>query len=206
MVGEVEEERPVLVVADERAGALPDQVGRVRLPGVPRVALRVVRVGAVRQLPWKRKRRVVQGEPPVVVVEVRRVVVVRVALAVVAEEAVEALPERVALGAGRPEPPLPHRAGDVALGLEQLGQGDRGGRERGLALRLHLAVVADGRVPGVPAGQEDAARGRADGVPRVVLREAHALGRQAVERGRADLPLAVAAELAVAEVVGERRG
>ena len=200
---EKEEEGPVLVVANEGPGALGDEVGSVGLPGVPGVAPRIGRVGAVRQLLVDRERRVVEREPPIVVVEVRRVVVVRVALAVVAEEVVEALPQRVALGAGRAEPPLPHGGGRVALGLQELGDRDRRRRQRHLPLGLQLAVVPDGRVPRVLPGQEDAARGRADGVPRVVLREAHALGGEAVERGRADLLLSVAAELGVAEVVGE---
>ena len=180
-----------------------DEVRGVHLADVPGVAPRVGRVGAVRQLLVRRERRVVEREPPVVVVQVRRVVVVGLALAVVAEEVVEALPKRVTLRAGGPEPPLPHRGGDVTLALQQLGEGDRGGGERHLPLGLELAVVSDRRVPGVLAGQEHAARGRADGVPRVVLREAHSLGGEPVDRGRADLLLAVAAELGPAEVVGE---
>ena len=56
---------------------------------------------------------------------------------------------------------------------------------------------------GVLAGHEAAARRRADGAAGVGLGEAHALGRQAVEVGRLDALLAVAAEVAVAEVVGQ---
>ena len=129
--------------------------------------------------------------------------VVGLALAVVAEEVVEALLQRVALRAGRAEAPLAGGRGDVAAGLQPLGDRDGGRRQRPLALRLHLLVVADRRVPGVQARHQHAARRRADRVARVVPREAHALGGQAVDRGRADLLLAVGSDVSVAQVVGE---
>ena len=68
---------------------------------------------------------------------------------------------------------------------------------------LTLAVVADGGVAGVLAGHQAAARRGADGAAGVELRELHPLGRHAVDVRRLDLLLAVAAEFAVAEVVGD---
>ena len=81
--------------------------------------------------------------------------------------------------------------------LRGIGVGEDGLR-RALALGLDRAVVADRRAPGMAAGHQDGARRRAHGVAGVMLREAHPLGREAIERGQADLLLPVAAELAPA--------
>jgi hypothetical protein len=56
--------------------------------------------------------------------------------------------------------------------------------------------------PGVFAGEERVARGRARRRRRVGVGEAQAPGGQGVDRGRPDLGRAVAADVAVAEIVG----
>ena len=198
-----DEERPRAVHADEVAAARPDDVGRVDVAREGSVARWVERIGARSQLLVRRALGVAEHDAPAVVVEVGRVVAVRLALAVVAEEVVEALLQRVALRPGRPEPPLAHRAGRVAERLQDLGNRQLRARQRPLPFRLKLAVVADRGVSGMPSRQQHPARGRADGVARVVLREAHAARGERVERRRLDLLLPVAAELAPAEVVGQ---
>ena len=65
------------------------------------------------------------------------------------------------------------------------------------------AVVADGGVPGVEAGHQRAPRGGADVGAGVKAFEAHTLGGELVEVGRADFALAIRADMADAEVVGE---
>jgi hypothetical protein len=63
-------------------------------------------------------------------------------------------------------------------------------------------VAAHAGAAVVLAGHEHAARGRADGGAGVEVGEAQALRGHAVEVGRGDDLLAVAAEIAVAEVIG----
>ena len=127
----------------------------------------------------------------------------RVALAVVAEKPVEPLMHRVALRAGKAESPFAESAGAVAVAAEQLGDRLLRLGDGPLAFRFHFTVVPDKGVAGVLAGHEHAARRRADGVAAVVAREAHALRGQAVEVGCLDFFLPVAAQLRVAQVVGE---
>ena len=67
----------------------------------------------------------------------------------------------------------------------------------------HEGVAADRGMAGVVAGHQATARRGADGAAGVALREAHALRGQAVEVRRLDLLLAVAAEVAIAQVVGQ---
>ena len=55
----------------------------------------------------------------------------------------------------------------------------------------------------VKAGHEHAARRGADGRAGIGIGESHAVGGQAIEIRRFDLLLAVAAEVAVAEVIGQ---
>jgi hypothetical protein len=54
-----------------------------------------------------------------------------------------------------------------------------------------------------PPGQQGGSAGRANASGDVKIREAHSLGGETVEVGRLDLFLAVAAEFAVAEIVGQ---
>lgn len=93
--------------------------------------------------------------------------------------------------------PFTHPAGGVARVFQHLREGEI------LGPQGDLAVAAEVGVPGMVAGEEDAARGQAGGGAGVVLGEAHpALGHRVEPRG-ADELLPVAAEVAVAEVVGE---
>ncbi len=108
----------------------------------------------------------------------------------------EAFAERFAGGAFFAEIPFAERDGLVVGGHEDLRDGDVDGAQG------HAAVAADVRVAGVFAGEERAARGVANGAARVGLGEAHALRRHAVEVGRFDHRLAVAAQFPPAEVVG----
>src|SRR5262249_51867474 len=140
----------------------------------------------------------VELDVPVVAPEIIGIVVVGVALAVVAEEEVEAALDRIADGAGRAEAPLADGGGGGALLLDQLAEEPLAGGDGGRALGLDLAVVADPGVPAVHAGHQAAARGGADRRAGVELGEAQPLAGHAVQAGRADLLLAVAAQLAVA--------
>ena len=72
-----------------------------------------------------------------------------------------------------------------------------------LAAAGGAAVAADAGVAGMQAGHEGAAGGGTDGAAGVALGEAHAGGGEGIDVGSADALLAVTAEVAVAEVVGE---
>jgi hypothetical protein len=131
-------------------------------------------------------------------------------LAVVAEEEVEALAVRIAGGADRAETPLADGGGGEAGFLEDLREGDRFGGKRVLAFiefreteAFRLAVAADFGVAEVFAGEQHTARGRADRSTAVVAGEAGALGGETINVRCADFFLPVAAEFAVAEVVGQ---
>ena len=184
---------------------LADEVGGVFLADVVvhlDLALRLLAVAGDRLL--------VDDHLPVIVPDRFREIRVGDRLAVVAEEVVEALVVRVAGGADRAEPPLAHRGGGVAGLLKFFGDGEGIGGDRVLAtvlelwkVDLRLQVAADLGVAEVFAGHQDAARGGADRRPGVVAGEAQPLAGEAVDVGGADLLLSVAAELAIAEVVGE---
>src|SRR5262249_21909041 len=128
---------------------------------------------------------------------------VRVPLAVVAEEQVEAVLVGIALGAGRTQAPLAHRAGGVTLFLEQLGDGDLISGDGLLALGLDLAVVADVGMAAVLARHQATARRSADRRAAVRLGEAHTLRRQPVDVRGANLLLTVAADFVAAQVIRE---
>jgi hypothetical protein len=98
------------------------------------------------------------------------------------------------------EVPLADAHGAVAGALEHVGEGRLVETEAIRVLREEDARDADAR--GVAAGQERGARRRTDGVRGAEIGEAHALGGHAVEVGGADAR-AVAAEIAVAEIVAE---
>ena len=124
---------------------------------------------------------VLRGHPPVVAV------IARLRLREIVEQAVEM--------------PLAAMAGRVARALEQ-------SRQRDLA-RAQVRDTALGD-PGVDAvskrrapREQRRARRTADGAGGVTLRQPHALLRERVEVRRLDDRMAVAREVAVAEVVGE---
>ena len=126
------------------------------------------------------------------------VIEVGVDLTVLAEPGVETLADGDAWGVRSAEAPFAEAAGGVARGAQDFGEGDVGVVEVPVE-----AVVADGGVPGVEAGNQRAACGGADVGAGVEAVEAHALGGELVEVGRTDLSLAVRADMADAEVVGE---
>ena len=104
------------------------------------------------------------------------------------------------------EVPLADAGGGVALGLESLGQRDLVGRQPAGGVGEQHAARCRWHMPAAdrqPAGEQRRPARRADLGRRVELREPHALGGHAVEVRRADGRVAVAAEVAVAEVVGE---
>ena len=105
---------------------------------------------------------------------------------------------------GRPEAPLAHRAGRVAEPLAGPRRASAPAAAAATALRAGPRGCRGSHAcPGCRPVSSTPRDGRADGVARVVLREAHPLRREPVERRRADLLLAVAAELGPAEVVGQ---
>src|SRR3974377_1637024 len=87
----------------------------------------------------------------------------------------------IALRAGTAQAPLADGGSGIPLLLEQLGDGGALWGDGRLALRLDRAVVADKGVAGVLAGQEHTARGSADGIPAVELREANTFLAHLVE-------------------------
>ena len=127
----------------------------------------------------------------------------RVALAVVAEEVVEAVLQRAARGVEHAHAPLAHAGGGVTVFLEDLRHRDGAGRQRELALGLDLPVGTNGAVAGVLAEHERRAARGAHGGPAVTLGEARALLGHAVQVGRLDELLPVAADVALGEVIAE---
>lgn len=109
--------------------------------------------------------------------------------------------ETVALGSagtiGPAEPPLAENGRPVARRPEQVGHGPLAGTDIG------AAVVPDEGVSGVLAQQQGGAGGGADGAARIGLGETDPFGRHPIEAGRENLFLPVAAEVAVAQVVGQ---
>lgn len=124
-----------------------------------------------------------------------------------AEVEVEAVFARVASGVVHPvaEMPLADAAGGVAPGLEGLGRGDftRGQMAHGPIAQHAELVVAHPAANRVAPGEQRGSAGRADFGGGVKLGEAHPLGSHAVEVRRADVRVAVATEVPVAEVVGK---
>ena len=198
----IEEEGPVFIGADEFQRLLIDPVGRVILSLEDVVAAGIFGVGAFwqRGVPWN-GRLVVEGDPHLIAPEVGGVVAVGVALAVVAEEPVEALVDGISLGSGSSEPPFSEGSGSVAAFFESLGDGLFGIGDGPLALGLDLSVVTDKGVAGVFPGDQDAARGGADGIAAVVAGKAHTLFCKAIKVRGADSLLSVAAEFGVAQVI-----
>jgi hypothetical protein len=96
---------------------------------------------------------------------------------------------------------LPAVAGGVAPGLEQFRKGEFA------RAQVDLAALGNPGEDAVAirsaAGEDGGTRRAADGAGGVGLREAHPLAREGVEVGCLDDRMAVAAEVAPAEVVGE---
>ena len=97
--------------------------------------------------------------------------------------------------------PFAHHGGAVALRLERFGERDLLRRQAGLAVGTEH--VAHPRADGVAAREEGCAGGGAGRGGRVELGEAHAFGGHLVEVRRANRRVAVARQVAVAEIVGE---
>ena len=131
------------------------------------------------------------------------VVAVGQQLAVVAVEAVDALVGRVARRADEAQPPLAEDARRVARLLEDAKELGGAVGERVLPFGGQLDVAAHGGMARVGAGKQARARRSADGRARVALCEAHARERERVDVGRGEALLPVAAQVAVAQVVGQ---
>ncbi len=69
--------------------------------------------------------------------------------------------------------------------------------------RAALHIIADRGMAEMLAGQQRAAAGRADRATAIEVREPHSFGRHAVKVRRLDLPLPVATQIAITEIVGE---
>ncbi len=201
----VEEERAIAMTPDELKCGLPD-ARRCIVPPLPRsVGARIEWVGAVGESGMARDRRiVVQREDAAVVAKKAGVQRVRLRLAEVAEPAVETALRGVAGPVERPQPPLAEEAGGVAARAQALRERRDAGGQVPLSLaRARGPVVAHRGVSGMTAGEQHAARGGADGAAAVMPREAQPFAREPVRVRRADFRLAIAAELAPPEVVGQ---
>ena len=203
--GVVEEERLILVGRDERLGAGDGMIAGKVVADVRSEGLRVLRIGVGREVRMAGHafRAVVERDLLAVVLDERRVVAVRDPLARHAEEALEALLERTARGVEAAHAPLAEGAGRVARRLQRRGQRGDAGRQGELFLIPHVPVVARRRAARVAAGHEHRAGGRAYGVAAVVAGEDHPFAGEAIHVRRADDLLAVVADFAVAEVVGQ---
>ena len=127
------------------------------------------------------------GPSTAIAIEELGVEVMGLALVEVAEPEVEALAVRRAGGVGPAQRPLADAAGGISGLLEHT-------RDSPLARLKHVAGIGANRsVTTMATGQQHQPRRSADRVPRVVVGEAHSLLGQAVEVGRADHLLAVAA-------------
>jgi hypothetical protein len=194
-VGEVEEEGPVRVLGDESPSLVGVATGERCLH---RWAFHDLAVALEGHVPAVGRgiiaRADAPGDPGA------RVHIVGVGQA---EGPVEALVARTGAGAD-PEMPLADVGGRVAARLERLCERDLSGGQSALGVREE-----DPPVPGHAAARRVATRQergparRTDLRAGVEVREAHALGGHPVEVRRADRRAAVAAEVAVALVVGQ---
>ena len=139
--------------------------------------------------------------------------VMGIALVVVPEEVIEADLVGVARAVTASHSPFADACRAVARSLGQPREGHFALPQRLLPRRalvahldgaaIGLGIVDHAGMTGVLARHEDAAGRRADGGARIVVRETHALGRHPVEIRRSDYLLAVAAQIAVSQVVGQ---
>ena len=121
----------------------------------------------------------------------------------IAKEIVEALAVGLARGIRPAQAPFADQPRPVALGLENLGNGNLLIAERMLAHRLDFLVAADARVSRVETGHERGARRRAHGAARAETSEAHAVGRELIQYRRLNVLLPVAPQVAVAQIISD---
>ena len=131
-------------------------------------------------------------------VELQRPHVVAVGQSV---ETVEALHRGRPVRRYMPQVPLADQRGRI-VGLQRLGDRPGVGRQAGGVRRLD-DLVRQPRADRIAPGEKPGPRRRADVGRSVEVREARALLRHAVEVGGPDVGRAVAAEIAVAEIVGQ---
>ena len=134
------------------------------------------------------------------------VVVVGAGLVQEAEEVIESLPGRLAGGAVHSQSPFADNGGFVADRLERLC--DRvvlrpKGKLAAETVRPGFVVAADGAVTGVKTGHQRGPGRCANGTPGVVIGEHHPPLGEAVDIGRDEFGLAVAAQVAVSQIVGQ---
>ena len=188
-----------------------DELRRVALAALaePLVVLLVALQGSLKPLVGLEVLRPVDGAALPVQPEVGGVVVVGHPLAEVAIEVVEALAFGRAAGARAAQAPLAVARGPVPEVAQALGEGDLPVGERPLSLGLVrappavLPVRAHLGVAGVLAREEDAARRGADRRAGVPVGEPDTALGDGVDARRLDVLLAVAAELAGAQVIHE---
>jgi len=145
--------------------------------------------------------------------EVVRVKSMCLSLANVAVEVVKALFLRVSGGVDDAKAPFAECAGGIAGVLEntcdclgaffQRPLACNRGAEDPSCVTSNLYVVANLGAAAVQARHEDATGWGTDGVSAVVLSEFHSFGGEAVNIGGLDFFLAVAAQVRVAEIVGD---
>ena len=139
-------------------------------------------------------------------------------LAIVAEKEVESLVIGNAVAQGAAEAPFADHAGGVSPGFQHLCDRQRIDRQRALTFQVGIfcrpgeipdfasfapfVVAPDVGVPGMAPRKQYAARGSANRRTGVGLGESHAAPRQIIDIGRFDFGLTVAAEFAVAQVIG----
>ena len=144
--------------------------------------------------------------------EVYRIVVVRHALIEVSVPIVESQFVGFTRTSWSTETPFPHCAGHVTSLLQRRPDCPRSRQQWTLAFEAqvvpnvtplrHLIVVPDVRVSRVESRKKDCSRWCANRAAGVVVGEPHAFGGKPVQIRCADVPLTVAAQLTISEVVG----
>lgn len=121
-------------------------------------------------------------------------------MADVAEEMVEAfaIGKGAIVGASRQSALADHRG--VVAGTLQMG---RNGDLSRVLRKFVRPIRADVHMPRMLAGEQARPRWQAHGATRVVLREPHSVVRHAVEMRRFKVLLAIATNVAVAQIVGQ---
>ena len=124
-------------------------------------------------------------------------------LAIVSEPTIKSLFEGLTGRVGTTESPFAKAACGITCGREEFWEGEFLWWNGELTLRLHLPIGSNIGMAWVLSGHEHAPGRRTDCVAGVMLRQAHALGGQAIQVGGANLGLAEAAQIRVAEIVRE---
>src|SRR5688572_22700642 len=107
----------------------------------------------------------------------------------------EAFLVRLPRGARPTQAPLPYHCRAIAGVAKRHGHGDV------LLSERYVAIPSNPRVTGVKPCHQRRSRRSADRAARIVLREANALAREAIERRRLKLRLTVRAQISIAEIV-----